>query len=331
MRILVTGASGYVGPALIPRLLGEGNEVRALAREPQRARDAVAFEQGAPTLRSWATVDEPEVLTGDTLTGDGLAKALDGVDVAYYLIHSMESIDRRAAAGDTWIPSGFAERERRSAENFAAATREAQVARIVYLGGLLPEHGPASAHLESRLAVERILLEAIPGSVALRSSIVIGARSRSLRLMVKLLERLPVLMLPAWHSSRTTPIDGRDIVELLLASAQAPQVAGRSLDVGGPEALTYGEMLTRVAELMLVGRSTLKLGFSLTPIAARVAAALTSEDPALILPLMEGLECDLLPSRESAVELLGIELHSFDAAVEHALREWERVEPLPAR
>ena len=107
--------------------------------------------------------------------------------------------------------------------------------------------------------------------------------------------------------------------------------SGRTLDIGGPEALTYEEMMRRIAELLLLPRPTLGLRVTMTPLAARLAAALSGEDPALILALMEGLQGDLLPRDDHAAELLGVQLHSFDDAVEHALREWEAVEPLAAR
>jgi uncharacterized protein YbjT (DUF2867 family) len=214
---------------------------------------------------------------------------------------------------------------------FGAAAQRAGVARIVYLGGLVPPTGPASRHLASRLAVEETLLEAVPGSVALRASIVIGARSRSFRFMVRLVERLPVLTLPAWERYRTQPIDARDVAEMLVAAAREPAVGGRSLDVGGPDVVSYGEMLKRIAELMVVDRPAVNMGVSLTPIAARVAAAIAAEDAELVVPLMESLEGDLLPAEDHAGELLGVSLHGFDAAVEHALREWEAVEPLAAR
>jgi uncharacterized protein YbjT (DUF2867 family) len=205
------------------------------------------------------------------------------------------------------------------------------VARIVYLGGPLPHARAPSRHLASRLNVERILLEGVPDSVALRASIVIGARSRSFRFMVRLIERMPVLALPAWQRYRTQPIDARDVISMLAAAAHEPAVGGRSLDIGGPEALTYGEMIGRIAELMLVGRPAVGLRVNATPLFARVAAAIAAEDPELVLALMESLSGDLLPAEDRAAELLGVRLHSFDAAVEHALAEWEAVEPLAAR
>jgi uncharacterized protein YbjT (DUF2867 family) len=315
MRILLTGASGFVGSRLAPRLLAEGHELRAFAREPARVRDAVG------------EAAEIEVVRGDVLTGEGLKRALKDIETAYYLIHSMESPPRGTPAAGP-----FPERERQGARNFAEQARRAGVGRTVYLGGLMPRNGHASRHLASRAEVEKILFEHVPGSVALRASILIGARSSSFRLLVRLVERLPVLALPAWRRFRTQPIDARDAVEMLVAAAVHPGAAGRSLDIGGPEAVTYEELLRRIAELLVVGRPTVGLGVTMTPLVARLAAAFTGGDPELILPLMEGLEGDLLPAEErSGAELFGVELHSLDDAIECALREWEAVEPLAAR
>jgi uncharacterized protein YbjT (DUF2867 family) len=320
--VLVTGASGSVGSQLVPRLLRDGYPVRALGRDPMRVAHALA------TGLRGSDIAEVEVLRGDVLSGEGLAHALRGVQVAYYLIHSME----HSAAGSP----PFAERERVSAENFTAAAAAAGVGRIVYLGGLQPRASEAgepahhSRHLASRAAVERILLEGIPDSVALRASIVIGSRSRSFRFLVRLVERMRVLTLPAWHRFRTQPIDARDITEMLARCATA-DLSGRSLDVGGPDVLTYGEMITAIADLLLVNRPALHLGVSATAVAGRVAAAIANEDPALVVALMEGLGADLLPADERAEQLLGVQVHSFASAVEHALGEWEETEPLRAR
>jgi uncharacterized protein YbjT (DUF2867 family) len=327
MATLVTGASGFVGSLLVARLQAAGvGPVRALARRERRVRDALQRVTGARVL------DGVEVLEADAISGRGLERAFAGVRVAYYLIHSLERTPHHGAS--------FAERERRAAEHFAAAARRAGVERIVYLGGLVPRWRGESAdaarartrssrHLASRERVERILLSAIPDSVALRASIIIGARSRSFRLMVRLVERMPVLTLPSWRGFRTQPIDERDVIEMLVSAASAP-VGGSTLDIAGPDVLTYGEMLERIAEHMLVGRPVLSLGVSLTPLTARIAAAIVGEDPELVVPLMEGLQGDLLAGDDRAA-VLGVRLHSFDAAVEHALADWELHEPLAAR
>jgi uncharacterized protein YbjT (DUF2867 family) len=308
MRILVTGATGFVGATLIPRLLQEGHELRALSRDPTRI-----------------TVSGAQAMRGDVVSGEGLPQALQGVEVAYYLVHSME------AARDGARPSGFPERERVGALRFAAAARRAGVARIVYLGGPMPIGALTSAHLGSRAEVERILMSEIEGSVALRASIVIGARSRSFRLLVRLVERLPVIALPAWRRRPVAPIDARDVTEMLVAAATAEAVGGRSFEIGGPETLTYEQVLSRIAELMIISRPKMGIGVQLTPILARVAAAIAGEDPDLVLPLMESLACEMPVGDQRAAEMLGVHLHSFDAAVEHALSEWERVQPLAAR
>ncbi len=308
MQTLVTGASGYVGAALAPRLARDGHAVRGFGRSAARVAAAgAAFD---------------ELVLGDADSGEGLDLALDGVEVAYYLIHSMEG----PAAG------GFAQAERRQAERFAAAAARAGVRRIVYLGGLVPQDGATSRHLASRLAVEQALLHAVPGSVALRASIVIGARSRSFRFLVRLIERLPVLALPAWRENRTQPIDGRDVLEFLTAAATLPAAsAGRSWDIAGPDAMSYAEMLQRIADLMMISRPSLGLNFNLTPVASVVAAAVAGEDVGLIEPLMESLEHDLLPRDDGAAAAFGVRLHRFAPAVERALRDLEALEEVAAR
>ncbi len=311
MRILVTGVSGFVGARLVPRLLRDGHELRGFARDPRR----VDSDLGLP------------LVVGDAVSGAGLDAALDGIDVAYFLIHSMEP------ATDADAPD-FRARERVAAERFAAAARAAGVQRIVYLGGLVPRGAPASPHLASRLAVERVLLEEIPGSVALRASIVIGAGSRSFRFLVRLIERLPLVALPSWRTHRTQPIDERDVIEALARAATVPAAAGRSLDVAGPDVVSYGELIERIRDHLLLKRPLVRVGraASLSPaVTSAVAAAIAGERPELVAPLMAGLTDDLLPRDDGAAELLGVRLHALDAAIEHALGEWERSEPLSAR
>lgn len=306
MRILVTGASGFAGSALLPRLVAAGHDVRAFARDPARVAHDV------PVVR------------GDMTTGAGLDEALDGVDVAYYLVHSMEP----APDG-----SSFEERERTSAERFAAAAASAGVRRSVYLGVMVDEERPLSSHLVSRLTVERTVSAATPEAVALRASIAIGQASRSFRFLVRLVERLPVLPLPPWRRFRTQPIDERDVTAALLSAATTPAGDGArlSLDVAGPDVVSYGELLERIRDLMMLRRPSVGVPISSTPIFGRVASVLAGEDAELILPLMGGLQGDLLARDDSWTRALGVRPHGFDRAVNHALLQWERDEPLRAR
>ena len=303
MRILLTGVSGSIGAALAPALARDGHQLRGLSREPGRVAVPLA------------------VVRGDAVSGAGLDAALDAIDVAYFLIHSMEGPDQ-----------GFEQRERDAARNFVAAARRAGLRRVVYLGGIVPAGRAPSRHLASRLEVERILLAGLPEAVALRASIVIGARSRSFRFLVRLVERIGVLALPAWRRHRTQPIDVRDVRAFLVAAATTPHAAGGlSLDVAGPDTLTYGAIIERIADLMLVRRPALRLGRDVTPVAAPLAAAIAGEDPGFVAPLMESLSSDLLARDDRAPALLGVRRHGFDRAVESALREWERGEALRAR
>lgn len=305
---LVTGATGYVGGRLLERLRDEGRDVRALVRDPSRLRPG----------------DGLEVMPGDLLTGVGLEAALDGCSVAYYLVHSMEP----ATDGER----DFAARDRRAAERFAIAAATAGVERVVYLGGLAPQTGIPSAHIASRIEVEDILLATAPGATALRASILIGARSASFRILVRLVERLRVLPLPAWRDNRTRPIAERDAIEYLARTASIPATAGRSLDIAGLDVVSYGEMVATIAEQMGVGRTPIGLRASLTPPASAVVSAVTGQPLELVRPLMESLEDDLLPrDADAAPELYGIRALPFERAVERALADWETYAELAAR
>jgi uncharacterized protein YbjT (DUF2867 family) len=306
MRILVTGVSGFAGAALVPRLLTDGHELRGFARDPARVR-----------------VDVP-IVAGDAVTGEGLDEALRDIDVAYFLIHSMERGDR-----------AFAAREAAAAEQFVAAAQRCGLRRVVYLGGIVPSGPSISPHLSSRLAVEEALLAGMPEAVALRASIVIGATSRSFRFLVRLVERLPVIPLPGWRAHSTQPIDAGDVVELLAAAGTTPHAAGGlSLDIAGPDVVTYAELIDAIRDALMVTRTSVALPVlpsSLAGLAAPLAAAITGEDPDLIGPLMASLQTDLLPRDDRAAELLGVPLRGLRRSIALALRDWEAVEQLGAR
>lgn len=303
-NVLVTGATGYVGATLIPVLLADGHEVRAYARRPEGVEADVA------------------VVQGDAVEGTNLDEALEGIDVAYYLLHSMSGTSAK----------GFADTEQQAASQFAAAMQRQGVRRVVFLGGVLPPEGSRiSRHMASRLAVERTLLAAAPEGVAFRASIVVGAGSSSFRFLVHLVERTPILPLPAWRDGRTEPIDERDVMAYLRAAATVEDVGSGSFDIPGPDVVTYGEMVGAIADALLVNRPAIRLPFNLTPIAAPVAGAIASADVGLIQPLMESLEEDLLARDDTARTRFGVRVHRFEAAIERALRDMEATRELRAR
>ena len=217
MKILVTGATGFVGSHLTQALVEAGHEVRAMTRRPERYDGA-----GTP-------------VRGDVGDPASLALALDGQDAAYYLVHSLDSTD-------------FTERDRRGAEAFADAAHAADLRQVVYLGGLGDEDDELSEHLRSRREVEGILSARVPTTV-LRAGIVIGDGGISWEILRQLVARLPVMVTPRWVQTRTQPIAVEDAVAFLVGVLGCPEAIGATYDIGGPEALTYGEMLRTVGRM----------------------------------------------------------------------------------
>ncbi|MGO9904975.1 MAG: NAD(P)H-binding protein [Solirubrobacteraceae bacterium] len=304
---LIVGATGYVGTLLTAALVAEGRPVRALSRHPHPVSDMAQVE----TVR------------GDVLEDKGLDAALEGCEVAYYLVHSME-------AG----PRSFEARDRQAANNFAAACQRVGVHRVVYLGGIAPRGCP-SPHMASRLEVERILMANLPRATSLRASIVIGAHSASFRLMVRLIERLPVLPLPPWRHRRTQPVAERDVIDCLVRAPLIERSEGRSIDVVGPDVLTYTEILQGIAAELGVDRPGVDLPIFTAPAFAAVASAIAGSDPDLVRALMGSLNADVLPRSAGAAQemakLFGVTPLPFARAVRRALADWEGEEPLAAR
>ncbi|SDJ95503.1 Uncharacterized conserved protein YbjT, contains NAD(P)-binding and DUF2867 domains [Actinopolyspora mzabensis] len=222
MLCLVTGATGYIGGRLVPRLLAEGHRVRCLVRDPDKLRDV-----------PWA--DRIEVVRGDVLDPDSMRAACHGVDVLYYLVHSMSG-------------AGFVERDRRGASETGRVAAEAGVSRIVYLGGLHPtDRGELSEHLGSRVEVGNIFLAGPVPAVVLQAAVVLGSGSASFEMLRYLTERLPVMVTPQWVRNRVQPIAIRDLLHYLVRAAEIPEPLNRTFDLGGPEILTYEQMMRRYA------------------------------------------------------------------------------------
>ncbi len=223
LRVLVTGATGYIGGRLAPRLLAAGHDVRVLARSPEKLRDI-----------PWAK--QVEIVRGDLADPESLAAATADMDVVYFLVHAMGGSEE------------FVEAERRGASNMAAAAKASGVGRIVYLGGLHPEDTDLSPHMRSRAQVGRILMESGVPTMVLQAGVVIGSGSASFEMIRHLTNRLPVMTTPKWVNNRIQPIAVRDVLYYLVAAATAPLPRSRTFDIGGPDVLTYGDMMKVYAE-----------------------------------------------------------------------------------
>jgi uncharacterized protein YbjT (DUF2867 family) len=276
--IAVAGSTGYIGGLLSRRLVEDGQEVLALARKPERAEDL--REAGC------------EVRQADALEPDTLGPALEGVAVAYYLVHSMG----RGGDGD------FVERDHQAAENFATAAAAAGVKRIVYLGGL----GEGSKHLDSRHATAETLREGSVPVSYFRAAAVLGAGSESFRTVFYLVRRLPVMITPRWVSTRTQPIAIADVISCLAAAADLELPVDREIQIGGPEVTTYGGMIDALARA-LGRRPPLRVVVPvLTPrLSSLWIGLVTPVDPGVAKPLIEGLSTETVVTDPSGMDLLG--------------------------
>lgn len=291
--IAVAGSTGYVGGLLCRRLCGDGTPVRALARHPERAEE----------LRTAGC----EVLRADVLEPESLAPALEGVEVAYYLVHSMG----RGSDGD------FAERDHRGAENFAEAAAAAGVKRIVYLGGL----GEGSKHLASRHQTAQSLQAGPVPVTYFRAAAVLGAGSESFRTAFYLVRRLPVMITPRWVTTRTQPIAVADTIAYLAAAADLDLPVDREIEIGGPDVTTYGGMIDHLARA-LGRRPPLRITVPLlTPALSSLWIGLvTPVDAGVAKPLIEGLATETVVSDPSGMGIFrGVRRTSLDESLRLAI------------
>ena len=299
MEVLVTGATGYIGGRLVPRLLAEGHRVRAMTRSANRLRDV-----------PWA--GEVQVVVADALGGEGLDAALDGVDVAYYLVHSI--------GGGT----EFEDTDRRAAEAFGAAAKAAGVRRIVYLGGMIPAHEELSPHLRSRAEVGQILLDSGVPTAVLQAAVILGSGSASFEMLRYLTERLPAMVTPRWVNTRIQPIAVRDVLRYLVGAASLPPEVSRRFDIGGPEVLTYVEMMQRYAKVAGLRRRVIVPVPLLTPrLSGHWVNIVTPVPAALAKPLVLSLVNEVVAAEHDIAAFVPDPpegLLGFDDAVSLALR-----------
>lgn len=297
--VLVTGVTGYIGGRLVPELVAAGYRVRAMARNPRRLED-----------RDW--FDDVEVVEADAGDRHQLDAALEGVDVAYYLIHAIGSGKR------------FESRDRHTALTFGAAAREAGVGRVVYLGGLYPGGEELSPHLDSRREVGEILMASGVPTTVLRAAVILGSGSASFEMLRYLTDRLPVMVAPRWLDTRIQPIAVRDVLHYLVGSASMPSDVNRGFDIGGPDVLTYRQMMQRYAAAAgLPPRRIVTLPLLTPSLSSHWIGLVTPVPSGIARPLVDSLIHEVVCKEHDIEEYVpdpSPELIGFDRAVELALK-----------
>lgn len=304
-RVLVTGATGYIGGRLVPRLLDAGHHVRCAVRSPRKLE-----------ARSWHDRSRLEVVRCDLTDREQTRRALDGCDAAYFLVHSMRS-DR----------NGFSSLDREIAGIFADECVDACIERLIYLGGLEPEDGKASEHLRSRREVGEILRAAMPATTELRAAMIIGAGSASFETLRFLTERLPVMVTPRWVRTESQPIAVRDALYYLVAALETPETAGTIIDIGSPNIVSYRELITMAAEELSLPRRIIIPVPVLSPgLSARWIGLITPLSNDIARPLAAGLRNRVVCTNDLAHELMPRECLPIREAVARAIGKQSRHE-----
>ena len=302
-RVIIFGPTGFVGKRLLPELLKKNIRLRLFARDKAKVADIAAGHK------------DIEVFQGDLLSGRGLKEALRGIHSAYYLVHSMggQSLFRNVE---------YAEKDKMAAKNFIAAANEEGLKRLIYLGALGEAGDRLSEHLRSRAEVAEILSLGRPAATILRAAIIIGAGGASFEMLRYLVERLPVMTCPKWIDTRIQPIALRDVLAYLVGCLLNPETAGQTFDIGGPEILTYREMMQGYAEARgLSKRIIFRVPF-LTPLLSAYWVDLVTPVPSGVAhPLIEGLKNEVVCRDKRIEEAVPIEKTHFIEAVKIAFSE----------
>jgi uncharacterized protein YbjT (DUF2867 family) len=298
MRVLVTGATGFIGSRLIPELLAQGIIVRALTRNAAR----------------YGAAGGVEVAQGDVLDRASLSAALQGVDAAYYFVHSMSKDVRGTGLS-------FEERDRTGAQNFVDAAGEQGVQRIVYLGGLGDENDALSKHLLSRMEVGRVLASGAPALTTLRAALIIGAGGSSFEMLRYLTDRLPVMIAPKWLETRSQPIAVRDCLKYLAGCLLEDRTCGRTFDIGGPDIVTYRQLIGVYAQLRGLKRFIIGVPVLTPRLSSYWINLVTPVSAELARPLVDGLKNEMICHDQAILDLIPIERTPIREAIHLALQE----------
>jgi uncharacterized protein YbjT (DUF2867 family) len=290
--ILVTGASGFIGRRLVTALLQHGYRVRCMVRKPTDLPAGV------------------EQVHGDLLKPDSLPAVLEGITTAYYLVHSMG-----AGKGD------FAEQDRQAARNFVASADAAGLQRAIYLGGLGETGDNLSHHLASRLEVANILQTGHFSTTFLRAAVIIGFGGSSYEMVHSLVKRLPVMITPRWVVTRNQPIAVADVIGYLVGCLKEPKTSGGTFDIGGPDIMTYKEMMERFAALEGKRLWIIPVPVLTPKLSSYWVGLVTPVKPAIAIALIEGLKNEVICRDNRIRELVPIRLTPFDEAIQTALAE----------
>lgn len=302
VRVLLTGVTGFVGGRLLKTIAEEGARVRCLVRSPGRVRHR-SLAEGLV-----------EVVQGDILKPESLDQALEGIEAAYYMVHSMGG----RTIGENKV---FAERDRRAARNFNKAADRAGVERIIYLGGLGELGGNLSKHLASRQEVAEILQSGKARTTVLRAPNIMGAGGAPFEMLRYLVERLPVMVCPRWIETRCQPIDIQDMVAYLIGCLREPRTAGLSLDVGGPDIVTYRTMMETYARVRGLKRLIITVPVLTPKLSTYWVNLMTPVPSGIVNPLVEGLRNEVICRDNRIRELIPIPLTPLEVSICNALQE----------
>ncbi|MFZ2446798.1 MAG: NAD(P)H-binding protein [Syntrophobacteraceae bacterium] len=301
-KIVVTGATGFVGGRLVRALSERGIELRCIVRSEERFRELFPDEIYA------------EPVEADMLKPRTLDRALKGVELAFYLVHSM--------GGQTIFENRiFAERDREAARNFVQAADRAGVRRIIYLGGLGEMGDDLSKHLASRREVAEILRSGRVSETILRAANIIGAGGAPFEMLRHIVERLPVIFAPRWIDTRCQPIDIHDVVAYLIGSMENPDTAGAEFDIGGPDIITYREMMEIYARVRGLKRLIIAGPYSTPRLSAIFISLITPVPSGVTNPLLEGLRNEVICRENRIRELIPIALTPLEYSICNALYE----------